>query len=147
MGFPSFNVTLHGNIETVQKVEYRVEYAMKITSHAAPWLLNIAKNLVKSGAENPGVTNFTWLQTWNVSLRWVQAPTFCAMAYYGEGNFDENMKMQIIDAFSRSCKKKLVTIANETSVSGICFFGGAPLNVDLATLDIEAMKIDRRLLT
>jgi hypothetical protein len=114
---------------------------VKITRRAAPWLVAIAKNLVAAAAENPGVTNFVWLENWNLSLRWVQAPTFCALAYYCEGHFDENMKMEILDAFSRGCKKKLVTISHESEISGICFFGGAPLHVDLATLDFDAMKI------
>ncbi len=114
---------------------------MKKTRRAAPWLLKIAQNLVHAGAQNPGMTNFTWVENWKVALHWIQTRTFCALAYTCDAQFDDNMKLEIIDAFSRSCKKKLVTIARETEVSGICFFGGAPLNVNLATLDFDAMKL------
>ena len=112
---------------------------MKIPRCAAPWLVVIAKNLVQAGSENPGIPNLAWIQNWKVALHWMQTPTFSVLAYYSEGNFDEAMQMQLLDAFSRCSRKRLVSIVNETEISALCFFGGAPPSVQLPTLDFKAM--------
>lgn len=116
---------------------------MKIPRCATPDMMKRAKNMVKAGLENQGLTTYAWVETWKVALYWLKAPTFCALAYYSEGPFDDSMQMQILDAFSRSSGKSLVTIVNETDTSAVCFFGGVPSNVQLATLDFKAMDITK----
>jgi len=105
--------------------------------------MEIARNLVQGGARNPGTVNYAWVASWNAALYWIQAPAFSVLAYRGENPIDDAMQMQLLDAFSRNSKKKLVAIVNETEISAFCFFGGVPSNVQLATLDFAAMDITR----
>lgn len=117
---------------------------MRIPRCAPPWLMTTAQNLIRAGKESPGITNYAWVDTWDMALFWVHTRVFRVLAYRCENTVSESMQMQLLDAFSRACDMKLVSIVEETELSAICFFGGVPPEVELATLDFSAMDITRR---
>lgn len=116
---------------------------MRIPRCAPHWLLQTAQSMVNAGAQSKNITQTAWLDSWQMSLRWRQGPTFSALAYMTNGPFNDTMQMQLLDAFSRACKKKLVSIVDETPRSAVCFFGGVPDNIQLATLDFAKMDITK----
>ncbi len=116
---------------------------MRIPRCAPAWLLKTAQTMVASGSNSLSETQAGWIESWQTALRWKQAKTFSALAYYTEGPFDDTMQTQLLDAFSRTSKRKLVAIVDETEHSAICFFGGVPANVELATLDFKQMDITK----
>jgi len=113
---------------------------MKVPRCAPSWLMSIARDLIRAGGENPGAANLSWIANWNVALHWIQQPTYCALSYQCDGELDDSMRMQIMDAFSRSSQKKLVTVVHKTPVSAVCFFGGAPANIQLDGFEFERLK-------
>lgn len=116
---------------------------MKIRRCAHPWLMQTARVLVDAGRRFPKQTQYTWLPTWNMGVYWLYSPAYSAMAYRSTNVVDDAMQMQLLDAFHRVCKKNLVAIVEETKHSAMCFYGGAPLGVELASLDFEAMDVTR----
>lgn len=116
---------------------------MKIRRCAHPWLMQTARVLVASGKRSPKQLQYTWLPSWNTGVYWMYSPAFSAMAYRSTNVVDDPMQMQLLDAFHRTSQKNLVAIVEETPSSAICFFGGAPLDVELASLDFDAMDITR----
>lgn len=116
---------------------------MKKRHHAPAWLLRYAKTLVENGSKYPGQVQYTWLGNWQTGLYWIYSPAYSLLAYRCTAQFDEAMQGQLIDAFSRCSHKRLVTIVPQATGSALCFLGGAPLNIQLATLDFEAMDITR----
>lgn len=116
---------------------------MKIRRCAHPWLVQSARVLVETGRRHPREMQYTWLSNWSMGVYWLFTPAWSALAYRSTRTVDASMQMQLLDAFHQTCKKNLVTLVGETPNSAICFFGGAPLDVELATLDFEAMDITR----
>lgn len=114
---------------------------MRIPRCAQPWLMDIAGNLVQAGCESPESTHYTWIESWRVALYWKHTRTYSALAFIAEKPVDSSQKTQIMDAFARCCKRKLVNIAKQTPGSGICFFGGVPMNVPMCTPDYDRMRV------
>lgn len=113
---------------------------MKVPRCAPAWLMAIAQDLIKAGAGSPGVAALGWIPNWNVALHWIQHPTYCALSYQCDGDLDDAMRNQIMDAFARGSQKKLVAVADRTTVSAICFYGGAPSTIPLDTFDFEKLR-------
>lgn len=113
---------------------------MKIHRCAPLWLMAIARDLIKAEANSPGLAAVGWIPNWNVALHWLKQPTYCELSYRGEGELDDAMRMQIMDAFSRGCQKKVVAVIDRTPVSAVCYFGGAPCNIRLDTFNFERLK-------
>ncbi len=112
---------------------------MKIPRCAPPWLMTLARSMVRAGFQSPTMTNFTWIPHWNTAVRWIHYPTYSVLEYQCSGEMDRAMRNQIMDAFTRACQKKLIAVVEQTEVSAICYYGGAPSHIQLG--EVKFMKI------
>ena len=115
---------------------------MKIPLRAPAWLKPIVNRLVEQARRVPGQRTYSWIETWQVALHWMHTPTYSILFYQRDGEMDETMQMQILDAFSRSSKRSLVSIVEETGNTAFCFFGGVPSCVQMATLQFSTVEAE-----
>jgi len=111
------------------------------SSHrASAYVLQIARELVEMGRRHFGRPAVMWMESWEVALRWQDERRYAILAYQSQNPMTQQMADQIADAFTRISRKKVVEFRQASPTTGFLFFGGAPPELKIATVEFPRIE-------
>lgn len=110
------------------------------THRASSYVLRVARELVATGRGQIGRPAVMWMEPWQTIIRWQDERRYAILAYQCQDPATQQMVDQLADAFTRTTGKKVVEFRQASPTTGFLFFGGAPPELKIAS--VEFHRID-----
>ena len=111
------------------------------SSHrATPYILQLAREMVETGSQRLGRPAVRWMESWQVALRWQDERRYAILAYQSHSPITQQMADQIADGFARISRKKVVEFRQASPTTGFLFFGGAPPELKIASVEFPRIE-------
>jgi hypothetical protein len=100
-------------------------------------VLRVARELVAIGRTQIGRPAVIWMEPWQTVIRWQDERRYAVLAYQSQEPATQQMIDQLADAFSRSTGKKVVEFRQASPTIGFLFFGGAPPQLRISSVEFH----------
>ncbi|MFH1740548.1 MAG: hypothetical protein ABIH23_16190 [bacterium] len=104
---------------------------------ASPYVLEVARDMVATGQAQIGKPVVIWMEPWQTAVRWQDERRYAILAYQGQEPVTQQMVDQLADAFTRLGGKKVVEFRQASPTTGFLFFGGAPPELKIASVQFH----------
>ncbi len=115
--------------------------ASRGASHrASPYALYVARELVAMGRATIGRPAVMWIDPWQIAVRWQDERKYAILAYQTQDPATQQVVDQLADAFTRISGKKVVEYRQASPFTGFLFFGGAPPEIKIASVEFQRIE-------
>ncbi|HOE10172.1 MAG TPA: hypothetical protein PLQ35_01495 [bacterium] len=119
--------------------------ASRGASHrASPYALYVARELVAMGRATIGRPAVMWMDPWQTAVRWQDERKYAILAYQTQDPVTQQVVDQLADAFTRISGKKVVEYRQASAFTGFLFFGGAPPEIKIASVEFQRIEETER---